>query len=459
MHTRTRSGLARLAIAGVLALGFVCVNAHRGVATEYKWNLPIGFPTPKVPDDNPITVEKVALGRFVFYDTRMSGNQTYACASCHKQELAFTDGLPQAVGSTGQMHPRGSMSLANVAYAASLAWANPLLLTLEQQVLIPMFGDNPVELGLGGMETELVDRFQSSARYRRMFAEAFPDESETISVKTITYALASFVRTLISGGAPYDRFVQGLDDTALSESAQRGARLLFTERFDCFHCHNGFDFAISVTFAGKPIDETSFQNNGLYNIGGTGAYPPNNTGVYAISHVPTDMGAFKAPTLRNIELTAPYMHDGSVATLDDVLDHYAAGGRTITDGPYAGDGSKNPFKNGFVHGFSATAAEREDFINFLKSLTDHDFVTSPQFSNPFTGQFCGGDCDLSGSVSVNELVTSVNVALGTATLAECVTADADGDGLVTVDELVAVVNHALGGCPATTASATTGGNE
>jgi len=439
----------------VLALALMGWRGQ-SAATEYQWNLPVGFPTPIVPADNPITVEKVALGRFIFYDTRMSGNQTYACASCHKQELAFTDGLPQAVGSTGQMHPRGSMSLANVAYGATLAWANPLLLTLEQQVLIPMFGDQPVELGLGGMENELVDRFQSDARYRRLFAEAFPDESDSISVETITHALASFVRTLISGSAPYDRYVQGLDDNALSPSAQRGGRLFFTERFDCFHCHNGFDFAVSVTFEGKTIDETSFQNNGLYNIGGTGAYPPNNTGLFAITNVPTDMGSFKAPTLRNIELTAPYMHDGSVATLDDLLDHYAAGGRTITDGPYAGDGSKNPFKNAFVHGFTATADEREDFLNFLKSLTDHDFVTNPKFSNPFTGQFCTGDCDLNGLVSVDELVTSVDVALGGAPLAACTVTDANADGAVTVDELVTTVNHALNGC---TNAAANGGGE
>ncbi len=99
-------------------------------STPYTWNLPAGFPTPKVPDDNPITVEKVELGRFLFYDTRLSGNETYACASCHKQELAFTDGLPNAVGSTGQMHPRGSMGLTNAGYGATLGWANPLLLTL-----------------------------------------------------------------------------------------------------------------------------------------------------------------------------------------------------------------------------------------------------------------------------------------------------------------------------------------
>lgn len=440
----------------LVVLALIVASGRLALAsTPYKWNLPLGFPTPTVPADNLITVEKVELGRFLFYDTRLSANETYACASCHKQELAFTDGRPQAVGCSGQtppdpcigqMHPRGSMSLTNAAYGATLGWANSLLLTLEQQALVPMFGDNPVELGLGGLENELLDRLRADARYRRMFAEAYPDDGDPFSVVAVTHGIASFVRTLISGNAPYDRYVQGLDDHALSASAQRGGRLFFTERFDCFHCHNGFDLAVSVTFVGKTIDETSFQNNGLYNIGGTGAYPPSNTGLFAITNVPTDMGAFKAPTLRNIELTAPYMHDGSIATLDDVLDHYAAGGRTISDGPYAGDGSKSPFKSEFVHGFTATAQEREDVLNFLKSFTDDDFVTNPRFSDPFTGQFCAGDCNFDGNVTIDELVASVNVALGSGTLAQCVVADANSDGDVTVDELVSGVTAALQGC-------------
>ena len=124
------------------------------------------------------------------------------------------------------------------------------------------------------------------------------------------------------------------------------------------------------------------------------------------------MGSFKAPTLRNIELTAPYMHDGSIATLDGVLiDHYGRGGRLITDGPYAGDGSTNPFKSGFIRGFTLTDQEKQDVLNFLKSLTDTDFITNPHFSDPFTGKFCTGDCNLDRSVTVDELITAVNVAL------------------------------------------------
>jgi cytochrome c peroxidase len=436
-----------------MVAGGLWLAGHAGVAyAEYAWNLPPSFPLPKVPADNPISREKVELGRFVFYDVRMSGNQTQSCASCHQQQLAFTDGQPVGVGSTGQLHPRNSMSLTNAAYPATLAWANPVLTTLEKQALLPMFGETPVELGMAGMEDVLIARFKADARYQRMFAEAFPDTVDPITLNGIVQSLTSFVRTLISGNAPYDRYVNGLDDNALSPSAQHGGQLFFSERLECFHCHGAVNswspFSDSVTFAGYQFDDTPFHNNGLYNIDGMGGYPPDNTGLFAMTNVPSDMGSFKAPTLRNIELTAPYMHDGSIATLDGVLDHYAAGGRTITEGPYAGDGSKSPYKNGFIRGFQLTEQERQDVLNFLESLTDEEFVTTPRFSDPFTTAYCTGDCNLDREVTIDELVGSVNVALGAAPLAACVAADVDGDGAVAINELVAAVNRTLNGCPA-----------
>jgi cytochrome c peroxidase len=416
-------------------------------ADRYLWNLPPGFPTPRVPADNPMSREKAVLGRFLFYDTRLSGNQTQSCASCHLQALAFTDGLPQGVGSTGEVHPRSSMSLTNVAYNATQTWANPLLLTLEQQALIPMFGEFPVELGLSGMEDELLRRLAADARYRRLFGEAFPAANPPAAVGTIVRGLASFIRTLISGTAPYDRWVQGVDESALSASAMRGGRLFFSEQLECFHCHGGFNFAASTAFEGKPFDEAPFHNNGLYNIDATGAYPPDNTGVHGITGKDADMGAFRAPTLRNIALTAPYMHDGSIATLDEVIDHYAAGGRTIADGPYAGVGHDNPHKSGFVRGFTLTPQDRQDLLTFLHSLTDVDFVTTPHLSNPFRPVACVGDCNYDATVTVNELVAAVGVGLSSATLATCFVADRSADGEVTIDELVTATGAALNGCP------------
>jgi cytochrome c peroxidase len=443
MGSRTNIGLGVVAIASM----FVGLSAvPLGADTPYVFELPVGFPRPKVPADNPMTVEKIALGRFLFYDTRLSGNGTQSCASCHQQERAFTDGLPQAIGSTGQVHPRSAMSLTNVAYATALGWANPLLDSLERQALVPMFNERPVELGLTGKEDELLARLQADVRYQRLFAEAFAGDRERVSLGNIVKAIASFERTLISGNAPYDLYVQGIDDTALSEDAFLGGRLFFSERLECFHCHGGFNFTASVTHEGNPFDETSFQNNGLYNIDGRGAYPPDNTGLFEITHIPEDMGRFKAPTLRNLGYTAPYMHDGSIATLEEVIDHYAAGGRTIHSGPYAGDGSKNPYKSNFVRGFSLTEEEKQQLLAFLRALDDPAFVSDPRLSDPFVPWPCRADCGYDGVVTVDELVQAVNVALGTSSLARCLPADASGEGDVTIDELLQAVTVALNGC-------------
>jgi cytochrome c peroxidase len=452
IHAATRAGpqtLARWAAClGALLLALVIGEPVLGESTTYTWNLPVGFPVPKVPDDNPMSVEKVELGRFLFYDVRLSGNQTQACASCHQQARAFTDGLPRGIGSTGELHPRGSMSLGNVAYASTLTWANPVVRDLEIQALVPMFGEQPVELGLAGMEEELLARLEADGRYRRLFAEAFPADGDAISLGNITRAIAAFQRTLISGNAPYDRYINGLDDKALSASAIRGGNLYFGERFECFHCHGGFNLSGSITFQGQTFEEILFENNGLYNIDGNGAYPVPNRGLFEHTHAAADMGRFKPPTLRNIAVTAPYMHDGSIATLEEVLEHYAAGGRTIPDGePNAGVGHDNPYKNKlFIRGFEMSAQEKTDMLTFLESFTDQDFLTNPRFSDPFVTA-CPGDCDLHGTVTVDEIVTSVGIALGTTSLAACVGLDINGDGDVDVAELIGAVNFALGTCP------------
>jgi cytochrome c peroxidase len=442
LSSRKNFGLLLAAAAGLS----MAIAEALAQPPAYRFDLPRGFPAPRVPRDNPMSEEKVALGRFLFYDTRLSGNQTQSCASCHRQERAFTDGRVKGVGSTGEVHPRNSMSLTNVAYTATLAWANPLLTTLENQALIPMFGERPVELGLAGREEELLDRLQDDARYRRMFREAFSSETEPISIAGITRAIASFQRTLISGNSPFDRYQFG-DDDALSLSALRGMDLFFSERLECFHCHGGFLFSNSVVHAGTVFVEAPFHNNALYNIDGKGAYPPDNTGIMEITGDPRDMGRFKSPTLRNIELTAPYMHDGSITTLEEVLvDHYGAGGRTIEEGPLAGVGSESPLKDGFIIGFRLSEQEKNDVLEFLRSLTDHEFVTNPRFSDPFLAPACPGDCNHDGEVTIDELLAAVGMALEQNTLAACVSADANGDGEVGVDELVRMIRLAAEGC-------------
>ena len=348
--------------------------------------LPEGYPRPQIPKDNPLTADKVELGRRLFYDERLSGNKTYSCATCHEQHKAFTDGRANAVGSTEEVHPRSSMSIVNVAYYSALTWGNPLVTELEEQALLPMFGETPVELGLAGMEEELFARLADEPIYADLFPKAFPEAQEPISLDTITKAIAAFERVIVSYRAPYDRFVYGKDLTAMSDSALRGRDLFFSEKLECFHCHGTFNFSDSVTFEGKEITEKMFHNTGLYNIDGMGAYPPGNGGVYEITGNPEDMGRFRAPSLRNIALTAPYMHDGSAATLDDVLDHYAAGGRTIATGPHAGDGSKNPYKSELIAGFELSPAEREDVKAFLLSLTDEELLKDERYSDPWAEQ-------------------------------------------------------------------------
>jgi cytochrome c peroxidase len=351
-----------------------------------EWGLPVGYPKPKVPEDNPMTATKVELGRRLFFDKRLSQNQTQSCGTCHEPQKAFTDARAQGLGSTGELHPRGPMSIVNVAYLATLTWANPLVDKLEDQALVPLFGEFPVELGMAGQEDLLFERLNADAEYPALFAKAFPDEPNPTSLATIVKAIASFERSVISYRSAYDRYNYGGDPKALSDAAKRGKDLFFSEKLECFHCHGGFNFSDSVQHDGTTFTETMFHNTGLYNIGGKGDYPEGGRGVYEITKFPTDMGRFRAPTLRNIALTAPYMHDGSITTLSEVLDHYAAGGRTIADGPFAGVGSTNPYKSELINPFLLSADEKADVIAFLEALTDTALLEDPRFSDPFAGQ-------------------------------------------------------------------------
>jgi cytochrome c peroxidase len=383
--------MTKIPILLVLALAYAGCGEEGGSAEEWTWDLPENILPPRVPEDNPMTVAKVELGRFLFYDKRLSANQTQSCSSCHHQDLAFTDGLSRAEGSTGEIHPRSSMMLANVGYAASLTWANDVLDQLEQQALVPMFNETPVELGMAGMEDELLQRLRNDPRYPQMFAEAFPDASDPIAVGNVTKALGAFQRQLTSFNSKYDRWTRG-DKTALSESEQRGLALFLGERLECFHCHGGFLFSQAADHEQNTFDQKAFMNNGLYNLDQEGSYPRGNQGLYDLTFDPEDKGLFKPPSLRNIAVTAPYMHDGSIATLEEVLEHYARGGRSVPDGTMidgqdvSGDGRDNPNKSAFLRGFELTDQEREDVLAFLRALTDEEFLANPAYSDPFAEQ-------------------------------------------------------------------------
>ncbi|WP_426745457.1 MbnH family di-heme enzyme [Myxococcus faecalis] len=368
--------------AGVFAvmwLGTGCGEEARGAA-PYDWRLPAGFPTPRVPADNPMTEVKVALGRRLFYDVRLSQNGTQSCGSCHEQARAFTDGRVSPVGSTGQVHRRNAQGLANIVYATSLTWANPALTSLESQALVPLFGTEPVELGFADREQELIERLRSDAALEAEFRRAFPDEQTPVSLATLIRALAAFQRSIISGSSPYDRFVYGKQVDAMTRQQKRGLELFLSERMECDHCHSGFNFQDATVHESTVEPILPFHNTGLYNEDGRGTYPAADQGAIELTGRPEDMGRFRAPSLRNVSVTAPYMHDGSMATLSEVLDHYAAGGHArLRNG-----GEASPLQSGFVRGFTLTAEEKQDVLAFLESLTDTDFLTDPRFSDPFS---------------------------------------------------------------------------
>ncbi|MEK9502557.1 MbnH family di-heme enzyme [Gemmatimonadota bacterium DH-20] len=343
---------------------------------EWDWGLPPGIPAPRVPADNPMSAEKVELGRHLFYDTRLSGNETQSCATCHQQARAFADPRPRGVGSTGEVHPRGSMSLANVAWVSALTWAHPTLSSLEEQQIAPLFGTDPVELGLEGREQEMLDRLRASSVYPEMFAAAFPAREDPITLVSVLEAIATFERTLVSFDSPWDRTTYRGERGLLSDEARLGAELFFSVRTGCADCHGAPFFTGSVDHveADGPVRE--FFNTGLHDLDGRGAYPDRNTGIHAITGDPADMGKMRAPTLRNIAVTAPYMHDGSIGTLDEVLrDHYELGGRT-----------GSPLTDRLVVRFGLSTTERRALIAFMESLTDSTFLTDPRFSDPWVGR-------------------------------------------------------------------------
>jgi cytochrome c peroxidase len=321
----------KLALAGVAAL---LVAATPGA--EWRWHLPPGWTAPPVPADDPMSKAKVALGRRLFYDADLSIDGTMACATCHEQHRGFADGNRIRPGVHGDPGRRNVPGLANVAWIRPLTWADPRLKGLEQQVAVPVLGDHPVEMGMKGSETEIARRLGRDDCYVRMFASAFPERRGAIDMTSVAMALAAFERTLISSDTPYDRYERG-DAHAIPPAARRGA-LLFKGSGGCAACHSGSNFT-----------------DGNYHRLEIGA-GSNDHGLSEISQSPDDDGRFRTPGLRNVALTAPYMHDGSVPTIDAAIRAHRM----------------------------ATLSERDiaDLAAFLTQLTDMRFVRAPQFSLP-----------------------------------------------------------------------------
>lgn len=311
------------------------------------------------PNGNPVSDWGATLGRVLFYDTKLSRNQTVSCASCHKAENGFSDDAQFSTGFNGELTGRNSMGLANAKFYNNghFFWderAN----TLEEQVLGPI--QDPVEMGM--TLGEVVERVEQEAYYRILFQEAFGDE--TVNADRISLALSQFVRSMLSYNSKYDAGraqVNNPRDNFPNFTVQenQGKALFFSNRTNCDNCHG------TESFVGP-----NARNNGLDLV-----YSDN--GVGEITGNPNDFGDFKVPSLRNIELTAPYMHDGRFATLEEVIDHYSNG---VQNHPNLSNQLRQG--NQVRHG-NFNNGERAALVAFLRTLTDNQFINDERYGNPF----------------------------------------------------------------------------
>jgi cytochrome c peroxidase len=349
--------------------------AQRGRDREgaYSWHLPPGFPPPSVPPDNPMSAAKAALGCKLFFEPRLSATGTHSCATCHRPQLAFTDGRGQAVGATNATLTRGAMALGNVAYNTAFTWASDSVVTLETQMEQPLFSEHPVEMGLKRDGAALASLLAADPSYTAAFHAAFPHDDAPGTPRNMIKAIASFERTLLSGRSAFDKYVFDDDRAALSAQAKRGMALFFSDRAGCSRCHFGLNFSGPIAHgsmskpapaevASASIPSTLFANNGTFD-----ASADADRGLADVTHRDEDLGRFRVPTLRNIELTAPYMHDGRHKTLTEVVDHYASGARRA-------DGRAATNLDPAIRPLDLTREDKRALLEFLRSLTDPDFV-------------------------------------------------------------------------------------
>lgn len=307
---------------------------------------PKHFPIIEYPVDNKYSHAKAELGRRLFYDKRFSQDYSVSCGSCHKQEFAFSDGgNAVSKGFMGRVGTRNAMALVNVGYNTSQLWIGGVP-TLEQQVLAPIL--HPAEFAIS--IDSLVERLNSVPIYKTLFKNAWGDTSVTI--ERITKSIAIFERRLISGDSRYDKYVNG-DRSALSFDEEVGMTLFFDERGDCFHCHGSFNFT-----------DNGFHNNGIDSV-------MIDQGRYELTGNESDRSHFRSPTLRNIALTSPYMHDGRFTTLDEVLTHYNSGGKS------------HPTKDPLMRPLGLSQEQKDAIIAFLRSLTDESFIRDTSLSDPW----------------------------------------------------------------------------
>jgi len=315
-------------LVGLLRFLGICLllaSSQGQTSSEYHWQLPEGLPPPPVPADNPMTEPKVRLGEILFNDPRLSVNGSTSCATCHDQRRTFTDGRPTAIGALGDQHPRNTPTLWNSAYNVSFTWLDAGLTTLEAQMQIPLTGTTPIEMGFTpALLTELKADVIVNAQHRLAFG------SEPMSADTIIKAIASYVRTLVRMDRPFDRYFLDNNSAGMTGDAKRGLALFFSARLGCGNCHAGAHLS-GPTYAPDQVVAPVFHRT-------------------AVSDVNFSV---RAPSLRFVSLTAPYMHDGSLPTLDAVIEFYLRGG------------GRNAER---LARFELSETERQELIAFLQTL-------------------------------------------------------------------------------------------
>lgn len=365
LHTVTFRRVAQTVTAGLFLLAAACkpdkdvVDEVFGPATPLTLTKASNMPDiPAMPADNPLTVEGVELGRMLFYEKQLSSDGTISCGSCHQQSKAFTDGLAHAVGVNGQRHARSSMSLVNMVWQQDFTWDGSQT-KLEDQARVPL--ENPVEMHQSVAAS--VVKLQQISKYPRMFGAAFG--SSKITEANILKALSQFERTLISTNSKYDRVARRQALFTPDESA--GYQLTkhsdgIVRAAECMHCH---------------VDQLFVSPHHLFFNNGLDVPPYADAGRGGITGLAADMGKFRAPTLRNIELTAPYMHDGRFQTLEEVIDHYSDHVQMSTGDPFITQSLNNSTGRILL-----TPVEKRQLLAFLKTLTDTSFTNDPRFSDP-----------------------------------------------------------------------------
>ncbi len=327
-----------MTILGVLS----CDDVVQPELREPLLDVPIGFPAPEFPEDNQFTSERWLLGKRLFYDSILSLDYSISCASCHKPELGFSDDRALSMGVEERVGTRNAPTLAKVAYHPYYTREGGVP-TLEMQIFVPIQEHAEFDFNI----LLIADRMLRDSTYVEESLKAY---NRTPDPFVITRAIATFERSMISGASRYDKFING-ELSTLSLKEQHGMALFFSDRLSCASCHSGFNFT-----------NYSFENNGLYN-------EYSDPGRFRLTNNEADRALFKVPTLRNIEMTRPYMHDGSLQSLEEVVNHYDSGG------------ANHPHKSSRVKPLNLSNQEKDELVAFLKSLTDDHFITNPKFKN------------------------------------------------------------------------------